>query len=296
VLSDTRLAFIGTGVMGEAMIRGLLAHELVAPEAITASHPRRERLEELAAQFRIGTSTDNRKAAEGADVVVLSVKPQVLPAVLGQLRGHIAKRAFVLSIVAGARIATIVKGLEHRAVVRCMPNTPAQVGEGMTVWTATAAVGARQRAQAQAVLGALGKDLHVDDEEFLDMATAVSGTGPTYVFLLMEALIDAAVHLGFSRADARTLVVQTLRGSALFAEQSRAHPAELRNMVTSPGGTSAAAIYQLEKGALRTIFSKAVWAAYQRSVALGQKQPGPSAPNSEEASTPEDAAGDAASE
>ena len=289
MLTETRLAFIGAGVMGEAMIRGLLAHELVAPEAITASHPRRERLEELAAQFTIGTAADNPKAVEGADIVVLSVKPQVLPTVLGDLRGKIPKRAFVLSIVAGARIATIVKGVEHRAVVRCMPNTPAQVGEGMTVWTATAAVGPKQRAQAQAVLGALGKDLHVEDEEFLDMATAVSGTGPTYVFLLMEALIDAAVHLGFSRADARTLVVQTLRGSALFAEQSRAHPAELRNMVTSPGGTSAAAIYQLEKGALRTIFSKAVWAAYQRSVALGQRRHGPAAPNADEVAAPEDA-------
>ncbi len=296
MLTETRLAFIGAGVMGEAMIRGLLAHELVAPEAITASHPRRERLEELAAQFKIETSADNRKAVEGADIVTLSVKPQVLPPVLGELRGRIPKRAFVLSIVAGARIATIVKGLEHRAVVRCMPNTPAQVGEGMTVWTATAAVGPQQRAQAQAVLGALGKDLHVEDEEFLDMATAVSGTGPTYVFLLMEALIDAAVHLGFSRADARTLVVQTLRGSALFAERSRAHPAELRNMVTSPGGTSAAAIYQLEKGALRTILSKAVWAAYQRSVALGQKQRGPSDPSVEETSAAENAADDASSE
>jgi len=296
VLKDTRLAFIGTGVMGEAMIRGLLAHDLVAPEAITASHPRRERLEELAAQFRIETTRDNRKAVEGAGIVTLSVKPQVLPAVLGDLRGRIPKRAFVLSIVAGARIATIVKGLEHRAVVRCMPNTPAQVGEGMTVWTATPAVGSRQRAQAQAVLGALGKDLHVEEEGFLDMATAVSGTGPTYVFMLMEALIDAAVHLGFSRADARALVVQTLRGAALFAEQSRAHPAELRNMVTSPGGTSAAAVYQLEKGGLRTVLSKAVWAAYQRSMTLGQKQPGPSDPNAEETPAAEDAAGDAAPE
>lgn len=277
MLTETRLAFIGAGVMGEAMIRGLLAHRLVAPEAITASHPRGERLEELAGQFKIGTTAENRKAVEGADIVILSVKPQVLPAVLGELRGKIPRRAFVLSTVAGARIATIVKGLEHRAIVRCMPNTPAQVGEGMTVWTATPAVGANQRAQAQAVLGALGKDLRVDAEEFLDMATAVSGTGPTYVFMLMEALIDAAVHLGFSRADARALVVQTLRGAALFAEQSRLHPAELRNMVTSPGGTSAAAIYELEKGGLRTVLSKAVWAAYQRSVTLGQTHRGPSA-------------------
>jgi len=140
----------------------------------------------------------------------------------------------------------------------------------MSVWTATPAVTPQQRAWAQAILRALGRDLPVTEETFLDMATAVSGTGPTYVFLMMEALIDAAVHLGFSRADARQLVVQTIRGAAIFAEQSRLHPAELRNMVTSPGGTSAAALYQLEKGGLRTVLSKAVWAAYQRSVALGQ--------------------------
>lgn len=270
MLTDTRLAFVGAGVMCEAMIKGLLAHDLIKPDAITASHPRASRLDALASPFGIRTTTDNRAAAAGAAIVVLSVKPQVLPAVLPELRGAIPRGAFILSIVAGARIKTIADGLDHRAVVRCMPNTPAQVGEGVTVWTATPEVTPPQREQARAILGALGKELLVEEERFLDMATAVSGTGPTYVFLLMEALIDAAVHLGFSRADARALVVQTIRGAAIFAQQSSAHPAELRNMVTSPGGTSAAAIYQLEKGGLRTVLSKAVWAAYQRSVALGQ--------------------------
>jgi pyrroline-5-carboxylate reductase len=150
-----------------------------------------------------------------------------------------------------------------------MPNTPAQVGEGMTVWTATNKVTGKQREQAQAILRALGHEMYVTEETFLDMATAISGTGPAYVFLLMEALIDAAVHLGFSRADARTLVLQTVRGTATYALQSSLHPAELRNQVTSPGGTSAHALYQLEKGGFRTVLSKAVWAAFQRSVALG---------------------------
>ena len=150
-----------------------------------------------------------------------------------------------------------------------MPNTPAQVGEGMTVWTATATVSETQREQAGAILGALGKQLYVQDEGFLDKATAVSGSGPAYVFMLMEALIDAAVHLGWSRADAREMVIQTVKGSAMFAERSSVHPAEMRNMVTSPGGTSADAIYQLDKGGFRTVLSKAVLAAYQRSVALG---------------------------
>jgi pyrroline-5-carboxylate reductase len=143
------------------------------------------------------------------------------------------------------------------------------VGEGTTVWTATREVTDLQRQQAQSILAALGYQLYVDDEAYLDRATAISGTGPAYIFLLMEALIDAAVHLGFSRADARTLVIQTVKGSAVFAEQSTAHPAEMRNLVTSPGGTSAEALYQLEKGGFRTVLSKAVWAAYQRSVVLG---------------------------
>ena len=151
-----------------------------------------------------------------------------------------------------------------------MPNTPAQVGEGMTVWCATVEVSEAQRAQAGAIVGALGKQLFVEDEAFLDMATAISGSGPAYVFLMMEALIDAAVHLGFSRDAARELVLQTIRGSAIYAQQQPVHPAELRNRVTSPGGTSAEALYQLEKGNFRTVISKAVVAAYNRSVALGK--------------------------
>ena len=172
--------------------------------------------------------------------------------------------------MAGATITAIATGLGHRAIVRTMPNTPAQVGEGMTVWTATPEVSARQREQAGAIVAALGRQLFVEEERFLDMATAISGSGPAYVFLMMEALIDAAVHLGFSRDAARELVVQTIRGSAIYAEQQPVHPAELRNRVTSPGGTSADALYQLEKGGFRTVMSDAVLAAYERSVALGE--------------------------
>jgi pyrroline-5-carboxylate reductase len=141
----------------------------------------------------------------------------------------------------------------------------------MTVWTATPEVTEAQRLQIQTAFGALGHELYVEDEKMIDMATALSATGPTYTFLVMEALIDAGVHLGFSRHIAQELVHQTMLGSVLFARQSAKHPAELRNMVTSPGGTSAEAIYQMEKGTLRTVFSKAVWAAYRRAVTLGRK-------------------------
>jgi pyrroline-5-carboxylate reductase len=269
VLEGASIAFIGAGAMGEAMIGGLLANHLIAPAAITASDPHVPRVEDLRSRYRIHTTVDNRVAVREAAIVVLSVKPQVLRAAFQDLRGSLQPGALVISIVAGARIESIEQGLRHETIVRSMPNTPAQVGEGMTVWTATDKVTGKQREQAQAILRALGRELYVKEETFLDMATAISGTGPAYVFLLMEALIDAAVHLGFSRADARTLVLQTVRGTATYALESTLHPAELRNLVTSPGGTSAHALYQLEKGGFRTVLSKAVWAAFQRSIALG---------------------------
>jgi pyrroline-5-carboxylate reductase len=173
--------------------------------------------------------------------------------------------------VAGARTDTIAEELIHPAVVRTMPNTPAQIGQGMTAWTATAAVTEEQERAVCAMLEALGKTMRVENERQIDMATALSATGPTYIFLVMEALVDAGVHMGFSRHASQELVLQTMLGAVLFAQESHKHPAELRNMVTSPGGTSAEAIYQMEKGSLRTVLSKAVWAAYQRAVALGEK-------------------------
>ncbi len=254
--------------MGEAMIAGLLNSQAVEAKAITASDPAETRVRDLQTRFGVHGTSRNLAAAAGADIVVLAVKPQMLRFVFRELCGGLRKDALVLSIIAGARVESIVEGLRHAAVVRCMPNTPAQVAEGMTVWTASRAVTPAQREQTQAILRAFGKELHVADEAFLDMATAISGSGPSYVFLFMEALIDAAVHLGFSRSDARMLVTQTVRGSAIYAERSTSHPAEMRNLVTSPGGTSAHALYQLEKGGFRTLLSKAVWAAFQRSVSL----------------------------
>ena len=151
-----------------------------------------------------------------------------------------------------------------------MPSTPAQIAAGMTVWTAALAVTETQHTQAQAILRTMGQEMYVGQENALDMATAVSGTGPTFVFLLMEAMVDAAVHLGFSRRQARLLILQTVLGSAKYAQQSELHLAQLLN-VTSPGGTSAEAVYQLEKGGMRTILSKAIWAAYKKSRLLGER-------------------------
>ena len=248
-LSNRTIATVGSGVMAEAMIAGLLRGELVAPDRVVASHPRSERRDELSRLYGIGTVTSNAEAVAGADVILLAIKPQMLAKVGAELRPHLRDEQLILSV---------------------------------TVWYATPETTAEQRAQASTLLGALGMELEVDDEKFVAMATAVSGTGPTYVFLVMEALIDAAVHLGFPRHVAHDLVVETLEGSTYFAKQSGDHPAVLRNMVTSPGGTSAAALHELESGRLRTVLSEAVWAAYRRTVELGDQleasasaEPGP---------------------
>jgi len=273
-----RLAFVGSGTMAEAMIKAVLREGLVAPEQIVASGPRSARGAKLQERYGVVPETDNPAAVQDADIVVLSVKPQVLPKVFPELHGQVKADAVVVSIVAGAPIGMLQEGLGHRAVIRTMPNTPAQIGQGMTVWMATPEVSSQQREWVESLFLAMGEAVYVEDEVMLDMATAVSGTGPTYVFLMMEAMTDAAVHLGFSRRVALKLVEQTVLGSVLYARQSGLHLAELRNQVTSPGGTSADAIYQLEKGTMRTVLSKAIWAAYQKSRSLGQMKWPPEAP------------------
>jgi pyrroline-5-carboxylate reductase len=270
-LASRTIATVGSGVMAEAMIAGLLRGHLVEPGQVVASHPRAERREHLAREYGIRVLAGNVEAVEVADVVLLAIKPQMLARVGREIGPALRQGQLVLSIIAGATTAALTGILGHNQVVRSMPNTPARLGRGMTVWYATPDTTADQRAQASALLGALGVELEVDDEKLVAMATAVSGTGPTYVFLVMEALIDAAVHLGFPRHIAHDLVIETLEGSTVFAKQSGLHPAELRNMVTSPGGTSAAALHELESGRLRTVLSEAVWAAYRRTVELGEQ-------------------------
>ncbi len=270
--------------MAEAIIAGLLRQGLVAPAQIVGSHPRPARREELKARYGINVVESNREAATfsrraggGADeppsgsIIVLAVKPQRLGGILNELKGASQPEQLVLSIVAGAKIETIAGEMLHPAVVRAMPNTPAQIAQGMTAWTATPEVSAEQQSQVRVMLAALGREMYVESERMIDMATALSATGPTYIFMMMESLVDAGVHMGFSRHVSQELVQQTMLGSVLFAMESGKHPAELRNMVTSPGGTSAEAIYQMEKGSLRTVLSKAVYAAFQRAVALGQR-------------------------
>jgi pyrroline-5-carboxylate reductase len=274
-LKGLHLAFIGCGVMGESMVAGLLKDKLVDPQNIAASHPKKERLDELVARYGIRTFESNAEAARAAggtgdSLVVICVKPQRLGRVLEDLDGVLHPDQTVISIVAGATIEKLAEELGTAKVVRAMPNTPSQIGAGITAWTCTVAVEDSGREHVRALLSALGKELFVETENMIDMATSLSATGPTYIFMVMEALTDAGVHLGFSRDLAKELVQETMLGSVKFAMQSHKHPAELRNMVTSPGGTSAEAIYQMEKGTLRTVLSKAVYAAYKRAVDLGK--------------------------
>lgn len=274
--AKTGLAFIGCGVMAEAIIAGLLREKIVGPKQIVASHPRQDRRSELKKTHGIRVFADNAAAARffngPESAVLLCVKPQRMIAVLRDLAGALKPDQLIISIVAGTTIDTISDALDGRLVVRAMPNTPSQIGKGMTAWTCSAGVDEGHKQTVRVLLSALGKELFVETENMIDMATSLSATGPTYTFLVMEAMTDAGVHLGFSREVSRELVQQTMLGSVLFAIESHKHPAELRNMVTSPGGTSAEAIYQMEKGALRTVLSKAIYGAYKRAVELGRRK------------------------
>ncbi len=265
-----KIGFIGGGNMGEAIIKSLLAKGVARPDDITISDVSEARRDILKKKYRIKNVSSNKEAVKGAEVVVLAIKPQEMSKVLPELKGLSAKQ-LVLSIIAGATIDTLEEGLGHSLIVRSMPNMPAQVGEGMTVWTATAEVNQKQKDMAQSILAAMGKEIFVSSEKYIDMATALSGSGPAYVFLIIEALVDAGVHIGMPRDMAEKLVIQTVLGSTRALEVMGKHPAELKNMVTSPGGTTSEGLLQLETGGLRSLLLKAVIAAYNKSKALGTK-------------------------
>lgn len=266
-----KISFIGGGNMGEAMLARILDKKVSTPLEIAVSDVSAERCQYLQQKYGVTALSDNRKVAEKGEVVVFAVKPQNLSPVMADLNGHLKPTQLVLSIVAGARISTLTSGLNHKRIVRSMPNTPAQIGEGITVWTATPEVTAQQKKSAGSILSAIGEEIYVDDEKYLDMATAVSGSGPAYFFLYVEALVEAAQQLGFTHEVAQKLVVQTMLGSGHLIQQSGKPPAELRRMVTSPGGTTAAALEELNKGQFNALVARAVKAAYNRAIELGGK-------------------------
>ncbi len=264
-----KITFIGGGNMGEAILAAVLDKHLTTVQSITVNDVSQERREYLAKQYGVSVTSDNRQAIAEADVIILAIKPQNLTEVMTNLKGTLTPEQLVLSIIAGARLDTISKGLEHRAVVRAMPNTPAQISRGMTVWTTTGDVTAQQKEWVGSILGTMGHEIAVDNEDQIDMATAVSGSGPAYLFLFVEALVDAAVQLGLSFDMAQELVLTTVLGSGHLIEESDREPAELRRMVSSPGGTTAEALKELEKGNFTDLIARAVRAAYERAKQLG---------------------------
>jgi pyrroline-5-carboxylate reductase len=264
-----KIAFIGGGNMAEAILSAVLKNKLAAAKDITVSDIDANKRNNLEQKYKIITSSDNQTAIEGKEAVILAVKPQVLAEIMPALNNRIKPNQLVISILAGKSIKTISSGLNHNCIVRSMPNTPAQIGEGMTVWTATPQVTSEQKKLAAAILGAMGKELFVEDEKYLDMATAVSGSGPAYFFLFVESMTDAAVNLGWTPDEAQLLVMQTLVGSTGLLNKSGKSPQELRRMVTSPGGTTAEAIAAFEKGGFGGLIEQAVTAAFEKAKKLG---------------------------
>ena len=255
--------------MAEAIIGGVLSKGIAGREDISVGEYLEARCQVLHERYGVLSTTDNFKAMERGDIVVLSIKPQNLSEVMAQLGDSLRSDQTVLSIIAGARMSAIVNGLGHASVIRVMPNTPAQIGEGMSLWTCSPGVGEEVRQSAQSILRTMGEEIYVSDEKYMDMATALSASGPAYVFLFIESLIDAGVHLGLPRDMSRTLALQTVLGSARLVKETGRHPAELKDMVSSPGGTTVEALLALEEGSFRATVINAVIAAYEKSIELG---------------------------
>ena len=264
-----KVAFIGSGNMGEAMVSAILDKGLSLPHTVSVGDVDEARRRHLGQKYGVVVTSSNRVAVKEGEVVVLAIKPQNLVEVMADLSGQLKSSQLVLSIIAGARINTLCLGLNHSAVIRVMPNTPAQISEGVSVWTATAEVTGQQKEWARSILSVMGKEVYVDDEKYIDMATAVSGSGPAYFFLMVESLVDAAVNVGLPRDMAAELVLQTMLGSGYLIQKSSKSPGELRKMVTSPGGTTTEALLQLEKGGFSNLVMQAVRAAYNKTKRLG---------------------------
>ena len=270
ILASHTIGFVGAGNMAEALIRGLIRGGHVAANRIAASGPRRERLDELARDYAIEVATDNREVARRCGLVVLAVKPQIMDKVLREIGGELKPGTLVVSIAAGVDTATIEEAVgDDVRVVRAMPNTPALVGAGATAVSGGKHASATDLATARALFDAVGITVELE-ESHLDAVTGLSGSGPAYIFLILEALADAGVKVGLSRRNAQRLAAQTVMGSAKMLLETDKHVGQLKDMVTSPGGTAIAGLHTLEEGGLRTTLINAVEAATKRARELGR--------------------------
>lgn len=269
-MQDRRIAVLGAGNMGRALLRGMLKADWAKPQSLVATSRRPERAAELSKELGIDAHTDNLRAAKWADVIVLGVKPQILPQIMAEIAPAVDEGDVIISIAAGVHTASIEAALPGASVVRTMPNLPVTVEAGATA----IAMGKRARpehaAVARAVFESVGIVVEVD-EYLMDAVTGLSGTGPMYVFQFIEGLSDAGVKVGLSRDVANALVLQTVLGAAKMALETQEHPARLKDRVTSPGGTAITALHTMERGGLRAILIDAVEAATNRSEELGRK-------------------------
>jgi pyrroline-5-carboxylate reductase len=277
-MSERTIGFVGGGNMAEAMIRGLLRGKVFAPENVIVSGPREERMRELHGTYGIRATLDNREAAK-SQIVVLSVKPQILSRVLDEISDAIDPEALVISIAAGVPVAALQARLASGTrVVRGMPNTPALVDAAATAIAGGEHARESDLEDARRIFDAIGITVILEESQ-LDAVTGLSGSGPAYVFLILEALSDAGVKVGLSRRTAQLLAAQTLLGSAKLLLETNEHPGRLKDMVTSPGGTAITGLHTLEHGGVRTTLMNAVEAATRRSRELGEAllKKGPSA-------------------
>jgi pyrroline-5-carboxylate reductase len=267
-----RIGFIGGGVMAEAIIKSIIAKKVAAAGEIIAgdiSEPRRKHLVET---YGIKATAVNNEVIDGTDCLILATKPQELSKVSQDLKGKLKPSQLVISIMAGINVDTLKTELSHDAIIRSMPNMPAQIGFGITVWTDSTNVSAEQKKIAQSILAAPGEEIYVKEEKYIDMATAVSGSGPAYIFMILETLTDAGVHIGMPRTLAEKLAIETTIGSAMTARITGKHPAELKNLVTSPGGTTTEGLLKLESGGLRSLILNAVISAYEKAKKLASQK------------------------
>ena len=264
------IGFIGGGTMAEAILGGMLNAGVADAGDVMVGEPVAARRDYLAERYGVAVSGENGAVVDSSELITLAVKPQDLPKVYTDIGGSFGAGKSLMSIVAGATMSSLANGMMHDGIIRVMPNTPAQIGEGMTMWTCAPSVSESHRRATDAMLSTIGDSIYVDDEKYLDMATALSASGPAYVFLIVEALIDAGVYVGLPRDVSRRLALQTVRGSVQLVSETGRHPGELKDMVTSPGGTTAEGLQALERAGVPAALVDAVNAAYLKSVRLGQ--------------------------
>ena len=266
-----KIGFIGGGTMAEAILGGMLNAGIANPADIIIGEPVAPRREYLAGQYSVEVTAANGEVVRKSELMMLAVKPQDLPKVYADIGAELSSRQAALSIAAGTPIKALSAGLKADNIIRVMPNTPAQIGAGMTMWTCAPSVSQAHRDATAEILSTIGDAIYVDDEKYLDMATALSASGPAYVFLILEALIDAGVYVGLPRDTARRLALQTVKGSVELVSQTGQHPAALKDLVTSPGGTTAEGLQALERAGVPAAIVDAVNAAYRKSIRLGQE-------------------------